>query len=79
MENEREQCPMLLRDSLRQHWRGRQDFYVAGNVFVYYSAKQARQILGLGERRSNYQKPSITGPILFNTQSRCIPLIQKTA
>jgi hypothetical protein len=68
MENEREQFQMLLlRDSLMQHWRGRQDVYVAGNMFVYYSAKQARQIMGLGERRSNYQKPSITGRILSNT------------
>lgn len=49
MENEREQFQMLLRDALMQHWRDRQDFYVAGNMFVYYSAKQARQILGLGE------------------------------
>ena len=48
MENECEQFQMLLRDSLRQHWRGRQDVYVAGNMFVYYSAKQARQIPGLG-------------------------------
>src|SRR4029453_10211805 len=80
MESEREQFQMLLlRDSLMQHWRGRQDVYVAGNMFVYYSAKQARQIPGLGERRSNYQKPSITGPILSNTQSRCESVIQKTA
>ena len=43
MENERAQCQMLLRrDSLRQPWRGRQDVYVAGNMFVYYSANQAR-------------------------------------
>ena len=50
MENEREQCQMLRRrDSLMQHWRGRQDFYVAGNMFVHYSAQQARHILGLGE------------------------------
>ena len=43
MENEREQFQMLLlRDSLQQYWRGRQDFYVAGHVFVYDSAKQAR-------------------------------------
>jgi hypothetical protein len=54
MENEREQCQMLLwRDSLTQHWRGRQDFYVAGHMFVYDSAKQAREIPGLGERQSN--------------------------
>jgi hypothetical protein len=67
MENEYEQFQMPLRDSLMQHWRGRQDVYVTGNMFVYYSAKQARQIPGLGERRSNYQKPSITAPILSNT------------
>ena len=65
MENEREQFQMLLlRDALMQHWRDRPDFYVAGNMFVYYSAKQALQILGLGERRSNDQKPFITGRIL---------------
>jgi hypothetical protein len=80
MENERERLQMLLLlDALEQYWRGRQDFYAAGNMFVYYSAEQARQILGLGERRSNYQMPSITGPILSNTQSRCVSLIQKTA
>jgi len=42
MENEREQFQMLLlRDSLEQYWRGRQDFYMGGNMFVYYSTEQA--------------------------------------
>jgi hypothetical protein len=67
MENEREQFQRLLRNSLMQHWRGRQDVYVAGNMLAYSRAKQARQILDLRERQSNYQKPSITGPILSNT------------
>lgn len=43
-ENEREQFQMLLRDSLMQHWRVRQDVYVAGHMFVYYSAKQVRTL-----------------------------------
>lgn len=32
----------LLVDSTRQHWRGRTDFFVGGNMFIYYSLKQAR-------------------------------------
>lgn len=32
----------LLVDSLRQHWRGRTDFFAGGNMFIYYSVRQAR-------------------------------------
>lgn len=32
----------LLVDILRQHWRGRTDFFAGGNMFLYYSVKQAR-------------------------------------
>ncbi len=46
MENERERIQMnLLIESLDYHWRERQDFYVGGNMFVYYSLSQAREIL----------------------------------
>jgi Uma2 family endonuclease len=32
----------LLVDVVKQHWRGRQDFFAAGNMFIYYSLRQAR-------------------------------------
>ena len=46
MENERERLQMLLLlDALEQYWHGRQDFYMGGNMFVYYSPEQAHEIL----------------------------------
>ena len=64
-ENEREQFQMLLlRDSLQQYWRGRQDFYVAGNMFVYYGAEQARQILA-EETEPARPRRAFRGPDLF--------------
>lgn len=38
----------LLVNSLKYHWRGRTDFYVGGNMCVYYSLTQAknREFLG---------------------------------
>ncbi|HLO46978.1 MAG TPA: Uma2 family endonuclease [Kamptonema sp.] len=32
----------LLIQSLKYHWRNREDFFVGGNMFVYYSANQVR-------------------------------------
>jgi len=32
----------LLIASIRCHWRDRTDYYVAGNMFIYYSLQQAR-------------------------------------
>jgi Uma2 family endonuclease len=32
----------LLVESVRQLWRGRTDFFAAGNMFLYYSLPQAR-------------------------------------
>jgi Uma2 family endonuclease len=32
----------LLIQSLKYHWRERQDFFVGGNMFVYYSANQVK-------------------------------------
>jgi Uma2 family endonuclease len=33
----------LLIDIVQHHWRQRQDFFVGGNMFIYYSLQQARQ------------------------------------
>jgi Uma2 family endonuclease len=32
----------LLVESVRQHWRGQTDFFVGGNMFIYYSVQQVR-------------------------------------
>lgn len=32
----------LLIDCVKRHWRGRTDYYVGGNMFVYFSRQQAR-------------------------------------
>lgn len=46
MENERERIQMNLGiESLDQHWKERNDFYVGGNMFVYYSLSQARAVI----------------------------------
>jgi Uma2 family endonuclease len=41
---ERMQINLIL-DVLDQHWQHRQDFFAAGNMFLYYGAEQARQII----------------------------------
>lgn len=33
----------LLIETLKGHWRGRQDYYVGGNMFIYYTLAQARE------------------------------------
>jgi Uma2 family endonuclease len=38
----REQMNLLI-DSLREHWASRHDFYVGGNMFVYFSELQTRK------------------------------------
>jgi len=46
MENERERIQInLVIKLLDQYWRDRNDFYVGGNMFVYYSLSQARAVL----------------------------------
>jgi Uma2 family endonuclease len=46
LETERERMQVnLILDVLDQHWQDRQDFYAAGNMFLYYCAEQARQII----------------------------------
>lgn len=44
METERHVLQMtLLLETLRLHWADRQDFYVGGNMFVYFSPDQSRR------------------------------------
>ena len=38
----RDQMTLLI-SSLRQHWADRDDFYAGGNMFLYYSALQAKR------------------------------------
>ncbi len=46
MENERDRLQMnLVLDVLDHYWKDRQDFYAAGNMFLYYCSEQARQII----------------------------------
>lgn len=46
MDNERERMQMTLGlDSLGHYWRDRQDVYLGGNMFVYYSVAQACKVL----------------------------------
>jgi Uma2 family endonuclease len=32
----------LLVDIVKEHWRGRTDYFAGGNMFIYYSLEQAR-------------------------------------
>lgn len=65
MENERERIQMTLAiESLDRHWQDRDDFYVGGNMFVYYSLSQAQAVL---EELSKPDRPkrAFRGPDLF--------------
>ena len=43
LETKRHRIAMnLLIDSLYQHWSDRKDFFVGGNMFIYYSSIQAK-------------------------------------
>jgi len=65
MENEREYFQIgLLYEALEQYWHDRQDFYMGGNMFVYYSAQQARQILA-EEAEPARPRRAFRGPDLF--------------
>ncbi len=35
----------LLDELVRQHWKGRADFFCGGNMFIYYSLEQAERII----------------------------------
>jgi Uma2 family endonuclease len=65
MENEREWLQIaLLREALDQYWHDRQDFYVCGNMFLYYSTQQAHQILA-EEAEPARPRRAFRGPDLF--------------
>ena len=34
----------LLDELVRQHWKGRSDFFCGGNMFIYYSRRQAESV-----------------------------------
>jgi Uma2 family endonuclease len=52
----RDQISFLLA-ILRHHWHDRDDFFVGGNTFVYYSVDQARDILENQNRATAYRGP----------------------
>jgi Uma2 family endonuclease len=65
VENERERFQMLLLlDVLSQYWHDREDYYAGGNMFVYYSAQQAREILA-EEAEPTRPRRAFRGPDLF--------------
>ena len=65
MENEREWFQIaILREALEQYWHDRQDFYMGGNMFVYYSTQQAHQILA-EEAEPARPRRAFRGPDLF--------------
>lgn len=65
MENERERIQMNLAiESLYHHWHDRNDFYVGGNMFLYYSLSQAQTVI---EELSTPGRPkrAFRGPDIF--------------
>lgn len=65
VENERERFHMnLVLDVLSQHWHDRQDFYAAGNMFLYYCDQQARDILA-EEADPRRPRRAFRGPDVF--------------
>lgn len=65
MENEREYFQIvLLYEALEQYWHDRQDFYMGGNMFVYYSPEQAHEILA-EEADPARPRQAFRGPDLF--------------
>jgi Uma2 family endonuclease len=65
MENERESFQIdVLREALDEYWHDRQDFYICGNMFLYYSTQQAHQILA-EEAEPARPRRAFRGPDLF--------------
>ncbi len=65
MENERERIQMNLGiDCIDTHWQDREDFYVGGNMFIYYSISQALAVL---EELKEPERPkrAFRGPDMF--------------
>jgi Uma2 family endonuclease len=65
LENARERLQIdLILDVLDQHWKDRQDFYAGGNMFLYYCAEQARQIVA-EEDEPTRPRRAFRGPDVF--------------
>lgn len=65
MENERERLQINLGiESLYQHWAGRQDFYVGGNMFIYYSLAQLQAVVEEMETPGRPRR-AFRGPDMF--------------
>ncbi|MCP4218104.1 MAG: Uma2 family endonuclease [bacterium] len=65
MENERERIQISLGiESLDHHWQDRNDFYVAGNMFVYYSLSQAHAVIE-ELKTPSLPKRTFRGPDMF--------------
>lgn len=65
MENERERIQInLTLESLDYHWRDRQDFYTGGNMFVYYSLRQALTVIE-EEKEPKAPRRAFRGPDIF--------------
>jgi Uma2 family endonuclease len=65
MDNARKRLQMnLILDVLDQHWKDRQDFYAGGNMFLYYCAEQARQIIA-EEAEPTRPRRAFRGPDVF--------------
>ncbi|MCP4016595.1 MAG: Uma2 family endonuclease, partial [Delftia sp.] len=65
MENERERIQISLGiESLDHHWQDRNDFYVAGNMFLYYSLPQAQAVIE-ELKTPSLPKRAFRGPDMF--------------
>jgi len=73
LESERHVGQMILSiQTLRYAWRDRDDVYVAGNMFIYYSLEQARQVIaelaGTARKRVAYRGPDVF--VVLNVEGR---------
>ena len=65
LENERERLQIDLGlESLDYHWRERNDFYAGGNMFVYYSLRQALTVVDEIKDRKR-PRTAFRGPDMF--------------
>lgn len=65
LENERERLQINLGlESLNYHWRDRQDFYTGGNMFIYYTLKQALTVIDEIEKPKR-PRTAFRGPDMF--------------
>ena len=65
MENERERIQMNLGiDCIDTYWREREDFYIGGNMFIYYSIDQALTVIK-EIKEPERPKHAFRGPDMF--------------